>query len=186
MQDFQLKRQLIIAGLAILLLADAAFVYFNSTLSSPQESRQQILAAQTRQLALVKADVKRATEIRAKIPKVLKDFDEFESTLLPASKGYSVISQELDEYARDSHLIVDDVKFHQKDVTAPGHPLSELTLDSSVSGDYNGIVSFLNRLQRSKNNYIVDSLDVDSQNSGQGPVGTLRVNLHMRTYFRKA
>jgi|SRR5271166_5324958 len=186
MRDFQLRKQLIIAGLALLLLADAALGYFNYTLSSPREERQRVLAAQTRQLSLVKADIDRATKIRAKIPEVLQEFDQFETTLLPASRGYSLISQELDEYAHDTHLIVDGVKFHEKTVTGSGHELTEVLLDSSVSGDYNGIVSFLNHLQRSKKVYIVDSLDVDSQSSGQSPVGTLRVNLHMRTYFRKA
>jgi Tfp pilus assembly protein PilO len=184
MPRFALKKQFIIVGLAILLLADAAFAYFNFKMSSPQQSHEQTLVAETRQLGLVRADVKRATEIREKIPQVLKQFDDFENTLLPASKGYSVISQEMDEYARDTHLIVDNVKFHEKEVT--GRNLTELTLESSVTGDYNGIVRFLNDLQRSKHVYIVDGLDVDSQTSGQGPVGALRINLHMRTYFRKA
>ncbi len=184
MRDFQVKKQLIIGALVVLLLADAAFFYFNTKLSNPTQNRQQVLALQTRQLALVRADVKRASEIRDKIPQVLKEFDQFEGTLLPASKGYSVISQEMDEYARDTHLVVEDVKYHEKDVS--GRNLSELTLEASVSGDYSGIVGFLNHLQRSKNVYIVDSLAVDTATSGQAPAGALRVNLHLRTYFRKA
>lgn len=184
MRDFQVKKQLIIGGLTLLLFADAVFFYFNTKLSNPQQNRQQVLAMQTRHLALVKADVKRASEIRERIPQVLKAFDQFEATLLPASKGYSVISQEMDEYAHDTHLIVEDVKYHEKEVT--GRNLSELTLDASVSGDYNGIVSFLNHLQRSKNIYIVDSLAVDTATSGQAPAGALRINLHLRTFFRKA
>ena len=184
MRDFHVKKQLIITGLALLLLADSTFFYFNAKLSNPQQNRQQVLAMQTRQLALVKADVKRASDIRGRIPQVLKEFDQFEATLLPASKGYSSILQEMDEYARDTHLIVEDVRYHEKDAT--GRNLSELTLDASVSGDYNGIVSFLNHLQRSKNVYIVDSLAVDTATSGQTPAGTLKVNLHLRTFFRKA
>jgi hypothetical protein len=184
MQDFQFRKQLIIGGLAALLLADVALVYFNARLSSAPESRQQVLSAQTRQLALVKEDIKHATIIRDKIPQTVKQFDDFEATLLPSAKGYSVISQELDEYAKETHLIVEDARFHEKEVT--GRNLTELTLEASVNGDYDGIVRFLNHLQRSKNNYIVDSLAVDSQASGQGPVGALRVVLHIKTYFRKA
>lgn len=184
MRDFQVKKQLIISALVVLFLADAAFFYYNAKLSNPAQNRQQMLALQTRQLALVKADVKRASEIREKIPKVLKEFDQFEATLLPASKGYSVISQELDEYARDTHLLVEDVKYHEKDVS--GRNLSEVTFDASISGDYSGIVGFLNHLQRSNNVYIVDSLGLDTATSGQAPAGALRVNLHLRTYFRKA
>ena len=183
MNDFQKKRKWIIVALAVLLLADAALLYFNSTLSSPTNDRQQILASQTRQLALVKADVERATKIRATIPDILKKFDQFEATLLPASKGYSVVLQEMDDYARESHLIVEETNYHQKEVT--GRNLTELYLDASVSGDYGGIVNFLNRLQRSKNVYIVDSLAVDTAEAGR-PGGALKISLHVRTYFRKA
>jgi Tfp pilus assembly protein PilO len=184
MGNFQTKKQLIIAGLAVLLLGDVALMYFNSKLSAPESDRQQTLTTQTRQLALVKADVERASKIRGTIPEILRKFDQFEGTLLPASKGNSVISQELDEYARDTHLIVEDVQYHPKDVS--GRNLTELYMDASVTGDYNGIVNFLNRLQRSKNVYIVDSLAVDSAEAGRGPAGSLRISLHMRTYFRKA
>lgn len=184
MNHFPIKKQLIIAGLAVLLLADVALIYFNSQLSAPQQSRQQMLATQSTQLAFMKADIKRASDIREKIPDVLKKFDQFEATLLPSSKGYSAILQELDEYAHDTHLSVGGVTYHEKEV--PGRNLTELTLDSFVSGDYSSIVKFLNHLQRSKNVYIVDSLAVDMDSSAQGPVGALRVSLHMRTYFRKA
>jgi type IV pilus assembly protein PilO len=183
MRDFEIKKRFIIGGLVALLLLDGALIYFNSRLSSPGNDRRQALANQTTQLALVRADVDRATKIRAKIPEILQKFDQFEGTLLPASKGYSVLLQELDEYARDTHVILEDGQFHSKDVT--GHNLTEVHLDSSVTGDYNGIVEFLNHLQRSKNVYIVDSLDVDTAESGRTP-GALRVSLHVRTYFRKA
>lgn len=184
MHDFQFRKRLILGVLVALLLADCALGYFNLRMSTPRENREQALAAQSRKLALVRADVKRATDIRAKIPLVLKEFDQFESTLLPASKGYSVVTQELDEYAKDTHLILDAVKYHEKDVT--GRNLTELTVESRVTGDYSGIVHFLNHLQRSKNVYIVDSLDVETDPSGQSSPGVLRVNLHLKTYFRKA
>jgi Tfp pilus assembly protein PilO len=185
MRDFQLRKKFIIACLTILVLADVALLFFNSRMSMPQQDRQQSLALLNRQLALVKADVDRASEIREKRPAILGKFDDFESTMLPASKGYSVISQEMDQYARDTHLLVDGVKFHPKEVE--GRNLTEITLESRVTGDYHGIVRFLNHLQRSKNVYIVDGLSVDTENPAQGgPAGNLRVTLHMRTFFRKA
>jgi Tfp pilus assembly protein PilO len=183
--DFPTKRRLIITGLVVLLLADGALVFFNSKLSAPTSARQQALTSANRQLALVKADIERATKIRATIPDVLRKFDQFEATLLPASKGFSVLAQEMDDYARESHLIVESTQFHPKDVS--GRNLTELTIEAEVTGDYNGIVTFLNHLQRSKNVYIVDALAVDTTaTEGRGPAGTLKVALHMRTYFRKA
>jgi len=183
-RDFVVQKRLILAGLALLLLADGALAYFSMKMSVPRDTREQMLAAQSRQVALVKADIERAKKIQQSMPDVLKKFDNFEATLLPGSKGYSVISQEMDEYAKDAHVIVDDVKFHEKDVA--GRNLSEVEIESTVSGDYNGIVVFLNHLQRSKNVYIVDELAVDLQTQSQAPPGSLRVNLHLRTYFRKA
>jgi len=184
MRNFPLEKRLIIGGLAVLLAGDVAFAYFSSRLAVPRENRQERLAAEMRQRDLIKADIKRATEIRQKIPQVLKQLDEFEGSLLSANKGYSIVAHEMDEHARDSHVIVEDVKLHEKEVT--GRNLTELTLEMAINGDYNGIVHFLNHLQRSKVSYIIDGLEVDSQNTGQVPAGTLKVNLHMRTYFRKA
>jgi len=183
MPEFQLKKRVILGALGALLVADVAFAYFNLKMSGPQADRDQVLTMQTRKMALVKSDVERARKIREKLPDTLRQFDQFETTLLPTTKGYSVLAQEMDEYAKDTHLLLDDVKFHEKEVS--GRNLTELTVEARVSGDYSGIVHFLNHLQRSKNVYIVDALDVETDTSGQAQVGVLRVDLHVRTYFRK-
>lgn len=184
MRDFELKRALIIAGLAILLAADATFAYLNHQMSLSKENPQQVLAATNLQLGMMKADIDHASKIRENIPKVVKAFEEIESGLPQASRGYSIISQELDGYAHESHIIMDDIHFREKEV--PGRNVSEVIVESTITGDYNGIVHFLNHMQRSKNIYIVDGLDVDSQNVPQAAPGSLRVGLHLRTYFRKA
>jgi Tfp pilus assembly protein PilO len=184
MRDFAVQKKLIIAGLAVLLLADGALAYLSMKMAVPRDVRERALTAQNREAALVRQDIQRAREIQQEMPDVLKRFDEFEGTLLPASKGYSVLSQEMDEFAKEAHVLIEDTKLHEKDVEKRN--LSEVFIESTVSGDYNGIVVFLNHLQRSKNVYIVDDLAVDSQNQSQGPPGSLRVNLHVRTYFRKA
>jgi type IV pilus assembly protein PilO len=184
MRDFALQKKLILAGLAILLVADVTFAYLTMRLSGSREDRERVLASETRQVAIVKADVKRASEIRQKTPELIKQLDAFEGSLLPATKGYSVVTQEADQYAKESRVLLENVRFKEEEVK--GRNLTELVAEMSVSGDYNGIVQFLNKLQRSKTVYIVDGLNLDSQNNGQGPVGSLKVNLHMRTYFRKA
>ena len=184
MRDIQFTKRLIFIALGLLLLLDVGFAYYDVKMSSASENPQLDLADKTLQLGILKADVKRANDIRQGIPEVQKKFDQFESSLPPASKGYSIISQEMDEAARDTHLVVSGTKYQQKDLS--GHNLTELELESSVSGDYVGIVRFLNRLQRSKNVYVVDSLEVDSESPGQAGAGTLRITLRLRTYFRKA
>lgn len=185
MHNFPLTRRLILIALGTLLLVDLGFAYFNSQMIAERGNPQQLLATQNRQYLLLKADVERATAIQKKIPEVLKAFDQYESSLPVSTKGYSVISQELADDARETHLVVDDVKLHEKDL--PARKLTEVAMEATVTGDYAGVVRFLNRLQRSKNTYIVDSLQVDAptQSPGQSPSSTLRVALHMRTYFRK-
>jgi len=184
MRNFPLQKKLIVGGLVVLFAGDVALAYFTVRLSGSREERQQALAGQTRQLALVKADVARATEIRKSRPEVLKRLDEFETSLLPTTKGYSVVAKELDQFARETRVLKDDVKYHEKEVS--GRNLTEIDMEVAINGEYTGIVQFLNKLQRSKTVYIIDALEVESQSAGQGPAGALKVNLHLRTYFRKA
>jgi Type II secretion system (T2SS), protein M subtype b len=186
MQNFQLQKRLIIAGLAVLLLADAALGYFTMRMWDVRQNPDATIATQSRQVSLVKADITRASNIQKKIPAYLQGLDEFENSLAASTAGYSAVSQEMSEVAQKNHVAIDDEKFHQKDV--PGRNLTEVEIETSVGGDYANIVRFLNALQRSKSVYIIDSLQVESQSvvPGQPALGNLRVNLHLRTYFRKA
>lgn len=184
MRNFSLQRNLIIAGLALLFCADIALAYLTTRLSGSREQREIALANEVRQVGLVKADVARVTAIRKGTPEILRRLDDFEGSLLPGATGYSVVTKEMAQFAKETHVAVDDLKFREKEVTTRNN-LTELLADLAITGEYNSIVQFLNKLQRSKSVYIVDALDVETQNSIQGPVGTLRVSLHLRTYFRK-
>jgi len=184
MRNFPLQKRIILALLGVLLAADAALGYFNLKMSGAQETPQQELAEKTTRLKLLKADVQRAAAIKENIPKVLKSFDEFEASLPPASKGYSAISQELNGFARDTHLLIGDLKFAERELK--DHDLDEVLIEATVTGDYNGVVRLVNHLQRSKNVYILDALQLESDVSGQGPANVLKISLHLRTYFRKA
>jgi Tfp pilus assembly protein PilO len=187
MNDFKLKKRMILTLLALLLAVDGALAYHNSRLAVKDENPDVKLKAESRQVALVKADVERANKIKARLPEVEKYFDQFETTLPPAGKGYSLVSQEVEEIARDTHVEVQDLKFREKEIS--GRNVNEVEIDAVLDGDYAGIVRFLNRLQRSKNTYVVDSLGLDSASgtgtANQAPPGTVKVSLHLRSYFRK-
>jgi hypothetical protein len=188
MRNFALEKRLIIGALAVLLLVDGAFAYYSMKLSEARRSPQEVLAGEKTQVELLRADVKRAKEIQKKIPDYVKAFDAYEGNLPLASNGNSVISEELSSVAKTTHVQLEEQRFRPKDV--PGRDLREIELDATVSGDYANIVRFLNALQRSKNTYIVDSLGLESETANPGaaagtPTG-LKVNLHLRTFFRKA
>lgn len=187
MNDFKVKKRIILTLLVLLLAVDGALAYHNSRLAVKDENPDVKLKAESRQVALVKADVERANKIKARLPEVEKYFDQFETTLPPAGKGYSLVSQEVGEIARDTHVQVEDLKFREKEIS--GRNVNEVEIDAVLDGDYAGIVRFLNRLQRSKNTYVVDSLGLDSASgtgtANQAPPGTVKVSLHLRSYFRK-
>ena len=185
MGNFKIQKLAIIAGLVLLFGLDGVLAYHNANMSSEDANPEQALKLQARQVSLVKADVDRATKIKARAPEIQKFFEQFETTLPPAGKGYSVISEEFDDIAKDTHAAVQDLKFRQKEIG--GRNVDEVEIEATLSGEYGSIVKFLNRLQRSKNTYIVDSLGLDTENTpgSQAPPGTVKVSLHMRSYFRK-
>ncbi|HET6932790.1 MAG TPA: GspMb/PilO family protein [Candidatus Acidoferrum sp.] len=187
MNDFKLKKRVILTALALVLVLDGALAYHNARLAVRDENPDVKLKADARQVLLVKADVERANKIKARRPEDQKRFDQFETTLPPAGKGYSVVSQEVEEIARETHVQVEDLKFREKEI--PGRSVNQIEIEALLDGDYAGIVRFLNRLQRSKNTYVVDSLGLDSAaGSGpvsQGPPGKVKVSLHLSSYFRK-
>ena len=187
MSEFKTKKRFILTGLGLLLAADAGLAYHNSRLMVKDANPEVKLKEESLHLALVKSDIERASNIKAHLPEVQKYFDQFETTLPPAGKGYSMVSQEVGEIARETHVLVRDLKFREKEVA--GRNVNEIEMEALVDGDYAGIVRFLNRLQRSKNTYVVDSLGLDSASGAggqnQAPPGTVKVSLRLRSYFRK-
>jgi len=135
----------------------------------------------TRNRDLLRADITRAQEIRKKIPAIQEDCDKFEESLYPASKGYSSVSSELDSIAGKAGLVIESSGFHQSEIK--GRDLQEIEIDAVVDGSYSQVVHFLNGLQRSQNVYAVEALEAKAD-STQGANGRVRVQMHIKTYFR--
>jgi type IV pilus assembly protein PilO len=180
--EFSSERAMVVRGLAILMIVDACLALYS--MKPSMRFLQNELAAQKAQLKLLNADVKRALTIQQSMPQTRADCERFENSLPSSSTGYSTITAELSETAKHSGLEIASLGFRTKDL--PGRNLVEIELDATVSGDYKGVVRFLNGLQRSKNHYIIDSLALASAPTGQDAAGALRVALHMRSYFRDA
>src|SRR5258708_20244543 len=94
-RDFTLRKRMILAGVILLVLTDVALAAYSWQLSSAPRAPQQQLAVETKQHDLLKADIKRAQDIRDNIPAIQKDCDHFEQSLFPASAGYSAVRPEL-------------------------------------------------------------------------------------------
>jgi Tfp pilus assembly protein PilO len=181
--DFKFEKRAILVGVAALVIADVALAVYGWKLAAAPRSQQDIVVL-TRNRDLLRADIKRAQDIRQKIPAIQKDCDQFEQSLLPETTGYSSVSAELGAIASKAGLQLENRASKQKEVKGRG--LTEVDIDATVSGSYVSIVHFLNGLQRSGNVYAVESLSAKSESEQQGAGGRVRVSLHLKTYFRTA
>jgi Tfp pilus assembly protein PilO len=180
--SFSLKRQMILVGLGLLLAADLALAGYSWQASTSLRTPLAELDADNRKLGLLAAEIERAEKIRHDLPATIADCNRFDASLLPASTGNSAIAAELDSLAKKSGVQIQSLNLHHKDIA--GRNLTQVDLDSTVSGDYGSIVKFMNNLQRSQNFYIVESLNLQAE--GQGNPNAMRIGLHMKTYFRTA
>ena len=181
-RSFSVKRQLILIGLASLLVADLALAAYSWQSSTALRTPMAQLKEDSHKLDLLNSDIERAERIRHDLPATVADYDRFDSSLLPASTADSSVTAELDELAKKSGLRIESLNFRYKEL--PGRNLTQLDLDTAVDGDYANIVKFMNNLQRSHNFYVVESLNLQAQ--GQGGPAVMRIGLKMKTYLRTA
>ena len=179
---FSLQKKIVIAGLAVLIAADAILAFY--AMQSANRFSRNELAAERTQIKLLKADIKRAMAIQQSIPQTKADCERFENSLYPTSAGYSSVTDELTGVAKQAGLQMGSLAFHPKEL--PGRNVLELGLDATVNGDYKGVVRFLNGLQRSKSFYVIDTLTLASEPTTQAVAGPLRVVLSLRSYFKNA
>jgi len=181
-RSFSVKRQVILIGLGLLLVADLALAAYSWQSSTALRTPMAQLKEDSHKLDLLNSDIERAERIRHDLPATVADYDRFDGSLLPASTADSTVTAELDELARKSGLRIESLNFRYKEL--PGRNLTQLDLDTAVDGDYANIVKFMNNLQRSHNFYVVESLNLQAQ--GQGGPAVMRIGLKMKTYLRTA
>ncbi|HUI73460.1 MAG TPA: hypothetical protein VLX32_00865 [Candidatus Acidoferrum sp.] len=187
-RDFTIRRRLIIGSLAVLLAADAGLAVYGWHLAAEPKTPEEALARQTRQLKVLSGEIDRANKIKADLPATMADCDRFEKSLLPASTGYSVVTAELGDFAKKAGIELLGVSFHQTEVK--DRPLYSVEMDAGVSGNYQGVVKFINGLQRSRDVYVVESLALGAERPESGQLQAaaagdlIRVRVRLRTYFR--
>jgi Tfp pilus assembly protein PilO len=181
-RDFTVRKRLILGALGLLIAADTALIAYSWHADSASRTPQQIFAEESQQLKLLKADVERAQKIRKDIPAIQRDCDRFEGSLPPAASGYSTLVGDLEGIARKAGVKIAGVNFHEKQLA--DKPFVQVILDTTIEGDYPGVVRFVNGVQKAQGLYIVNDLTLGTSSQNVG--GTLRVNLHLQTYFRAA
>lgn len=183
-RNVTLQKRMVIGLLALLVLADVALAAYSWQLTSAPQTPQQELALQTKQLEVLRADIKRGESIRQLTPAIQRDCERFEQSLLSESDGYSSVTAELDAVAKKAGAQIESRDFKKKEI--PNRSVEEVAIDITVNGEYTSVVRFLNGLQRSQNIYAVDGLALASDTQNQGANGPIKVSVHMKTYFRTA
>ena len=181
-RDFTLRKRTILGGVILLVLADVSLAAYSWRLSSAPGAPREQLVVETTQHNILKADIKRAQDIRENIPAIQKDCDQFEQSLFPASSHNSSIRSELGATAKKNGIQLEDLTLKETKIANRG--MTEVVLDATVSGDYVSMIGFLNGLQRSVNLYQVDSLSLATENANQASANVIKVALHLKTYFR--
>jgi Tfp pilus assembly protein PilO len=175
----KLWKKVILGALGLVLLLDVFLVYAIWRAGGPgpramREQRNQLKM----QDKLLGADVRRATDIRNRLPQVAQECDRFfEKQFLPAKSGYSSVVADLNAISEKSGLRAASVNFKQRDIEKRG--VTEVSVIAVVEGDYSNLVRFINGLERSENFYLLDSLTLASSAGG-----SIKLNVQMRTYFR--
>lgn len=176
------QRQAILTALAVLLGTDAALGFYSWKLASPAEAQQE-LKVLTLNRDLLRADIKRTQDIREKIPTIQQECDAFEQSFFLERSGYSSVAAELGSLAAKAGLQLESTNF-RRDELKDRH-MSTVDIQAVVTGRYQGVVRFLNGLQRSKNVYAIEALTAAPEQS-QGAKDLVRVTISIRTYFRDA
>ena len=180
-RDFTTRRRTILACLVVLLLADLALAGYSLQLaSSPQMPRE--LSARVLQLKLLQKNIEEVQKIKEAMPTTQKECEKFEQSLLPSSTGYYSLSSELGGIAKKSGVQLEALSF--RPTAIPERGMTEMVIESTINGDYRSVMQFLNGLQRSANIYEVESLSLATDKSNQGPANLMKLELHLKTYFR--
>ena len=182
-RDFTLQKRAILIVVGLLLAADIGLAIYSWQLSSAPHTSQRVFDQQTIKLGLLNNDIKSAQFIRDHMPATRKDCEKFEQSLARESRSSSSIIAELDQVAKKSGLQETTLTFRQKEI--PNRGMAEMMIDATVSGNYGSVVRFVNGLQRSQRFYVVDGLALATDAQTLSATGTIRVGLHIRTYFRE-
>ena len=174
MPDLRRTRTGLNIAIGVLLLLDVAAAAMLLTPLAGQESlrqeelRQVWLNLKGRQSAPWRG-------LDKKIPQARQDIEAFYRDRFPT--GYSAISTDMDRIAAETGTTMSSKKYTQKDSEMPELQLVEIEAD--VSGDYVPLVHFINALERSKNFFIVDDLQLAGEQSG-----AVKLQIKLETYLR--
>ncbi len=174
MPDSRDARKKVKIAIAVLLVVDvvAAVVLFSPLVGSERSRREQ-LDQLWRELQQKTRASEPLRDFDKKILTARQQIDDFYKNRLPAQD--SAIYEELGKLAGQSGVRIGQIRSKAKDTESVG--LRPVEIDADFSGGYLQLVRFINALERDPVFFIVDSVQLGSE---QG--GVVKLQLKLETY----
>lgn len=171
-----------IATVAVVSLIVLGDVFFGAALWQAGREGPAEMALRRAQLARtaqeLQTDVERGQRIKASMPQVGKDCDDFYKTaFLDPRTVYSTVDSDIGELASKAGVKTNGLNFKSRPV--PDRNVSELDISTTVNGDYASLLKFVNGIERSKNFYFLNQLEL-----GESGANGIRLQLVLHTYVR--
>jgi type IV pilus assembly protein PilO len=169
----QMRKRLQIVIAALVLVDVAAVATLLTPLAGSQESRQQDLTRLWVELKARESAPWRGLD--KKIPMAQGQIDDFYRERFPAED--SAISTDLGKVASETGVRMSAEKYTHKDSELEG--LQRVEIEADLSGDYLQLVRFINALERNRLFFIVDDLELGSEQNG-----IVKLQIKVETYLR--
>ncbi|MGA2570266.1 MAG: hypothetical protein ABSF23_07070 [Terracidiphilus sp.] len=165
------------AGFAILLVVVIALaIRLGMDWSAMNGRSSDVLANKQLQLQALELQTAPLRGLDKRVDKTRAQVADFYKKRIPAD--YSSISTGIGGLAVKSGVRLTRVQYTQG---KPDSGLSEISMDSSISGDYPSIMRFINGLERDRTFFIIRAMSLTSQ---QG--GLVNLRLRVSTWLRPA
>lgn len=174
MPDLRQTRNRLKIVIAALVLVDAVAVAMLLTpLAGMREVRQQEMRELWQELKAREFAPWRGLD--KKIPVAKEEIDTFYQERFPSEE--SAVSADLAKVASETGVRVSGVKYSVKD--APIGGLQRIEIQANFSGDYLQLVRFINALERSRLFFLVDGVELGSEQNG-----VVGLQIKAETYLR--
>ena len=115
-------------------------------------------------------------QVQQRIDEARKQIVQFQKDRIPAEA--SAISIELGRLASEAGVKLSTVRYEEVDSDVPD--LREYRITALISGDYLQEVKFINAVERSKQFYVIDNVNLAEQQQG-----AVRLQITLDTYMRE-
>ncbi len=177
MANLRAARRNLYAAAGVLIVVDiVAIVILLSPVGAASAAKQQEFD-QLRQEVQTKArTVVPPDQVQERIDEARKQIVQFEKDRIPTEA--SAVSVELGKLASDAGVKLSSVRYDEADSDVPD--LRHYRISAVIAGDYLQEVKFINALERSKQFYVIDSV-----NLGEQQQGAVRLQINVDTYLRE-